>query len=100
MLHLNWKLLMVLCCPDHSEKEQEALRILFTNTHDAKRVWDWPSQINEMWACFSKHRPLVLQELRETTKQAASKRARHRANVRNRMLAASDEDAEELEETE
>ena len=84
-----------LCRPDHSEAEQDMLRILFTNTHDAKRVWDWPSQINEMWTCFSKHKPLVLQSLRDATKAAAGTKLRHRANVQNRLLASAEEDAEE-----
>ncbi|KAK9832161.1 hypothetical protein WJX74_001017 [Apatococcus lobatus] len=95
-LHILICSVLGLC--DHSEAEQNMLRILFTNTHDATRVWDWPSQINEMWACFSKHKPLVLHELRDTSKQAAAKRMRHRANVRNRLLASVEEDVEDIEE--
>ena len=80
-------------CAEHTDEEQEALRILFTNTHDAARVWDWPSQINEMWACFSKHKPLVLQELRNMSRPAAS-RKRHKASMRS-LFAAEDEPEED-----
>ena len=86
---------------DHTEEQQEALRILFTNTHDAGRVWDWPSQINEMWACFSKHRPLVLADLREASRsEPAANKSRFKATMRNLLEATLlDELEEEIDET-
>ncbi len=88
------------CVADHTEEQQEALRIMFTNTHDASRVWDWPGQINELWACFSKHRPLVLQDLRDSTQHSASKKSKkstHKKATTRNLLAVEEHDETEEE---
>ncbi|KAK9844717.1 hypothetical protein WJX74_005891 [Apatococcus lobatus] len=49
-------------CDYKNTEQRQNLHILFTNTIDKWLVGQWPPQIDEMWPCWSEHRPTLLHD--------------------------------------